>query len=118
MYIYLSIRSSLFIIPWAKLLHKLVKTLYCELSFQITCILPNLPMSDVVLKQLLQVFSSSLSPVQMKDKMVLICLKLKQNSFKPLKQSMFTFTTKACKCFRQFEKMHSEKTVQQKRKMF
>ena len=30
----------------------------------------------------------------MKDKMVLSCLKLKQNSFKPLKQSMFAFTTK------------------------
>ena len=30
----------------------------------------------------------------MKDKMVLNCLKLKQNSFKPLKQSMFTSTTK------------------------
>ena len=30
----------------------------------------------------------------MKDKMVLGCLKLRQNSFKPLKQSMFTFTTK------------------------
>ena len=37
---------------------------------------------------------TSLSLVQMKDKMVLSCLKLKQNSFKPLKQSMFTFTTK------------------------
>ena len=38
MYLYLSIRSSLFIISWAKLLHELVKALYCELSFQITCI--------------------------------------------------------------------------------
>ena len=44
----------------AKLLHKLVKTLYCELYFHITYILPNLSMSDVILKQLLQVFSSSL----------------------------------------------------------
>ena len=35
-----------------------------------------------------------LSLVQMKDKMFLSCLILKQNSFKPLKQSMFTFTTK------------------------
>ena len=35
-----------------------------------------------------------LSFVQMKDEMVLSCLKLKQNSFKPLKQSVFTFTTK------------------------
>ena len=39
--------------------------------------------------------SSQLSLAQMKYKMVLSCLKLKQNSFKPLKQSMFTFTTKA-----------------------
>ena len=39
-------------------------------------------------------FFCYLSLVQMKDKMVLSCLKLKQNSFKPLKQSMFTFTTK------------------------
>ena len=31
----------------------------------------------------------------MKDKMVLSCLKIKQNSFKTLKQGMFTFTTKA-----------------------
>ena len=52
-------------------------------------------MSDVIFKQLLQVFSSSLNLVQMEDKIVLSCLKLKQNSFKPLKQSMFTFTTKA-----------------------
>ena len=59
-YPYLSIRSSLFIISFAKLLHKLVKTLYCELCFQIMCILPNLSMSDVILKQLLQVFPSSL----------------------------------------------------------
>ena len=51
-------------------------------------------MSHVILRQLLQVFSSSLSVVQMKDKMVLSCLKLKQNSFKPLKQSMFTVATK------------------------
>ena len=54
----------------------------------------------------------------MKDKMVLSCLKLKQNSFKPLKQSMFTFTKKRFKCFRQFERMRSEKTVKQKRKLF
>ena len=54
----------------------------------------------------------------MKDKMVLSCLKLKQNSFKPLKQSMFTLQQKRFKCFRQFEKMHSEKTVKQKRKLF
>ena len=48
----------------------------------------------------------------MKDKMILSCLKLKQNSFNPLKQTMFTFTTKkSFKCVRQFEKMHSEKTV-------
>ena len=40
-------------------------------------------------------FISPYSLAQMKDKMVLSCLKLKQNSFKPLKQSMFTFTTKA-----------------------
>ena len=59
MYPYLSIRSSLLIISCAKLLHKLVKTLYFELSFQITCILPNLFMTDVILKQLLHVFSSS-----------------------------------------------------------
>ena len=45
-------------------------------------------MSHAILKQLLQVFSSSLSVVQMKDKMILSCLKLKQNSFKLLKQSM------------------------------
>ena len=36
-----------------------------------------------------------LSLAQMKNEMVLSCLKLKQNSFKPLKQSMFTFTTRA-----------------------
>ena len=36
-----------------------------------------------------------LSLVQIKDKMVLSCLKLKQSSFKHRKQSMFTFTTKA-----------------------
>ena len=36
-----------------------------------------------------------LSLVQMKGKMVLSCLKLKQSSFKSLRQSMFTFTTKA-----------------------
>ena len=35
-----------------------------------------------------------LSLVQIKDKMVLSCLKLKQNNFKPLKQIMFTFTIK------------------------
>ena len=40
----------------------------------------------------------------MKEKIVLSCLILKQNSFKPLKQNMFTFTTKRFKCFRQFEK--------------
>ena len=114
---YLSVRSSLFIISWAKLLHKLVKTLYCELSFQITCILPNLSMSDVILKQLLQVFSSSLSLVQMKHKMVLSFLKLKQNSFKSLKVCLYS-QQKRFKCFRQFEKMHSEKTIQQKRKLF
>ena len=60
MYQHLSIRSSLFIISYAKLLNKLVKILYFELSFQITCILPNLSMSNVILKQLLQVFSPSL----------------------------------------------------------
>ena len=38
--------------------------------------------------------SATLSLVQIKEKMVLSCLKLKQNSFKSLKQSMFTFTTK------------------------
>ena len=60
MYPYISVRSSLFIISCAKLLHKLVKFLYCELSFQITYILPNLSMSVVILKQLLHVFSSCL----------------------------------------------------------
>ena len=40
-------------------------------------------------------WSFPLSLAQMKDKMVLSYLKLKKNSFKPLKQSMFTFTTKA-----------------------
>ena len=40
-------------------------------------------------------WSFPLSLAQMKDKMVLNYLKLKKNSFKPLKQSMFTFTTKA-----------------------
>ena len=35
-----------------------------------------------------------LSLVQMKDKMILSYLKLQQNSFRPLKQIMFTFTTK------------------------
>ena len=38
----------------------------------------------------------ALSLVQMKDKIVLNYVKLKQNSFKTLKQSMFTFTTKTC----------------------
>ena len=51
----------------------------------------------------------------MKDKMVLRCSKLKQNSYKPLKQNMFTFTTKT---FETAWKMHSEKTVKQKRKLF
>ena len=41
---YLCTTSSLFIISCAKLLHNLVKTLYCKLSFQILCILPNLSM--------------------------------------------------------------------------
>ena len=59
-----------------------------------------------------------LSLAQIKSEMVLSCLKLKQNSFKPLKQSMFTLQQKRFKCFRQFEKMHSEKTVKQKRKLF
>ena len=99
----------------AKLLYKLVKTL--SLSFQIIWILPNLSMSDVILKQLLQVFSSSLSLVQMKHKMVLSFLKLKQNSFKSLKVCLYS-QQKRFKCFRQFEKMHSEKTIQQKRKLF
>ena len=36
------------------------QTLCCQFSFQITCILPNLCLSDVILKHLLQVFSSSL----------------------------------------------------------
>ena len=40
-------------------------------------------------------WSFPLSLAQMKDKMVLSYLKLKKKSFKPLKQSMFTFTTKA-----------------------
>ena len=65
-------------------------------------------MPDVILNQLLQVFSSSLSIVQMKDKMVLspqnkVCSHSQQKHFE---------------CLRQFEKMHSEKTVQQKRKLF
>ena len=30
----------------------------------------------------------------MKDKMALSCIKVKQNSFRPLKQSMFILTTK------------------------
>ena len=50
----------------------------------------------------------------MKDKMILSCLIIKQNSFKPLKQSRFTLQQKRFKCFRQFEKMHLEKIVKQK----
>ena len=50
----------------------------------------------------------------MKDKMVLSCLKLKLKSFKPLKQSMFTFTTKTFYIFKTVRKMHSEKIVKQK----
>ena len=60
----------------------------------------------------------SLRPCSDERQKGLNCLKLKQNSFKPLKQSMFTSTTKHFKCFRQFEKMHLEKTVKQKRKLF
>ena len=60
MYPNLSIRSSLFLISCAKLLHKFIKTLHCEFSFQITCILLNLSRLNVILKQLLQVFLSSL----------------------------------------------------------
>ena len=61
-YIYdgLSTTFCLLIIFWLKLLHKLVKTIYFALIFKITCILPNLSMSEVILKQLLQVFSLSL----------------------------------------------------------
>ena len=54
----------------------------------------------------------------MKDKMFLSCLKLKQNSFKPLRQSVSHSKQKRFECFRQFGKMHSEKTVTQKRKLF
>ena len=54
----------------------------------------------------------------MKDKMVLSCLKLKKNSFKPLKKACSLSQQKRLKCFRQFEKMHSGKTVKQKRKLF
>ena len=53
-----------------------------------------------------------LSLVQMKDKMVLSCLKLKQNSFKPLRQSIFTFTTKTFWMF----KTSSKKCIQKNRK--
>ena len=61
-YIYngLSMTFCLLIISWSKLLYKLVKTIYFALILKITCILPNLSMSEVILKQLLQVFSSSL----------------------------------------------------------
>ena len=53
----------------------------------------------------------------MKDKMILSCLIIKQNSFKPLKQSRFTLQQKRFKCFRQFEKMHLEKIVKQKEEL-
>ena len=46
------------------------------------------------LHEFLKLIFFHLSLVQMKDKMVLSYLKLKQRSFKPLKQSMFTLTTK------------------------
>ena len=62
-------------------------------------------------------FYDVLSLVQIKDKMVISCLKLKENSFKPLKHVSYS-QQKRCKWFRQFEKMHSEKTVKQKRKLF
>ena len=54
----------------------------------------------------------------MKDKMVLSCLILKQNSFKPLKHMCSHLQQNCFKCFRQFEKMHLEKIVKQKRKLF
>ena len=50
----------------------------------------------------------------MKDKMVLSRLELKRNSFKPLKKVCSHSQQKHFKCLRQFEKMHSEKIVNQK----
>ena len=58
----------------------------CFICFKFTRVFFHLMFLMCVLVQL--------SRVQMKDEMVLSCLKLKENSFKPLKQSMFTFTTK------------------------
>ena len=51
----------------------------------------------------------------MKDKMVLSCLKLKQNSFKPLKQSMLTFTTKTFQMFKTIRKNAYRKKSKVKR---
>ena len=54
----------------------------------------------------------------MKDKMVLNCLKLKQNSFKPLKQSMFTYNKNVLIVLDTLKKCIQKKTVKQKRKLF
>ena len=50
----------------------------------------------------------------MKDKMVLSCLKLKQNSLKHLKRPCSHSQQKRSKCLGQFEKMNSGKIVKQK----
>ena len=47
-----------------------------------------------------------------------LCSDERQNSFKPLKKACSLSQQKRFKCFRQFEKMHSGKTVKQKRKLF
>ena len=82
------------------------------------CILPNLSMSDVIFKQLLQLFSSSLSYVQMKDKMVLSCLKLKQNSFKYLKQSMFIHNKSVLNVLESLKKCIQEKQYSKRENCF
>ena len=60
MYPYLSIRSSSFIIFCAKLSHKLVKNFILWIIFPHYVHPPKLSMSDVILKQVWQVFSPSL----------------------------------------------------------
>ena len=54
----------------------------------------------------------------MKNKMVLSCLKLKQNIFSPLNKVCSHSEQKRFECFRRLEKMHSEKIIKQKRNLF
>ena len=81
---------------WSNLLKKsfMENFIFCAVILHFH-ILPSLFLQHVKVTRMCHIRkSSSLSLVQMKDKMVLSCLKLKKITFKPSKQSMFTFTTK------------------------